>query len=250
MNIKELTSWDVVTENDTTILVSSPFCMRDGGECISFYIHKNGNNFIISDEYFCVQYAEMYNINLDKKKLDGVKRRSCVNFAEFQDDGAIIAYATPETLEFALFDAAKLALGISYEIASWMPKFGEDGFKATLQTALVKSIDKDLIIPKFKTHGFTKEIEVPFAIVYETKKYLIDVISKKNKDSFKWNDVYVTHGKYSDIKMFDDKSFKRFVVFENDMNQEDTAKAQTLLTEVANTLVFSPDYNLSEIFVA
>ncbi|MBS7835201.1 DUF1828 domain-containing protein [Wohlfahrtiimonas chitiniclastica] len=252
MDIKSLTSWDIVEENAYSVLVSSPFCMRDGGESISFYIHKiNENEYVISDEYFCLLYAEMYGIKLNTKRFRSMEIKSSVRFAAFTDDGSIRANATSQTLEFALFDAAKLALAVSYEIQDWLPKVVNEGFQEILREALIKTIPKKNIVTNFKAAGYSRtDIEIPLAIIYDQKKYLIETVAKNTKESFSWQNVYKIHGKYSDIKMIGENTYNRFVIFENMDDKHEVHKAQTLLSEVANTRIFSLDDHWDEIFVA
>lgn len=252
MEIKDLTAWNIVERGERTMLISSPFCMRDGGESISFYIHDIGNdNYIVSDEHFCITYADMYDVRLTPRRMKSMEEKSCVRFARFREDGAIYATANKKTLGFALIDAAKLALAVSYEIEDWLPKIVSDGFKETLKEALVKSIPKSKIITNFKAEGYSRtNIEIPFAIIFERKKYLIETVSKHSKDLFSWADVYKIYGKYSDIRMQNDRLYSRYVIFENMEDEKETRKAQTLLTEVSNTRIFSPDDQWDEIFAA
>lgn len=251
MNISELTSWHVVDKNERTTLVAAPFCMRDGGEMISFYIHKTFNGgYIVTDEGFCSSYADMYSVNLTETRKLMMQRKSHALLAQFDLRGAIVAHAeSSDDLEYALVDAMRLALAVSYEIDEWLPVEKSIGFIETLQSKIIKSIPGKEVVKKLKVKGLShNDIEVPLAVIRKEskRKYLIETVAENTN----WGGIYGIQGRFSDIKLRDSEEYSRFVIFENDANMELVSSARNLLTSVAHTRVYDPDEDWDKIFVA
>lgn len=251
MNISELTSWHVIDKNERTTLVAAPFCMRDGGEMISFYIHKAFNgSYIVTDEGFCSSYADMYAVKLTEARKLMMQRKSHSLLAQFDLNGAIVAHAeNNDDLEYALVDAMRLALAVSYEIDEWLPSEKTTNFIETLQSKIIKSVPDKEVIKKLKVKGLShNDIEVPLAVIRKEskKKYLIETVTKNAN----WGGIYGIQGRFSDIKLRDSEEYSRFVIFESEENIELVSSARNLLTSVANTKVYDPNEDWDKVFVA
>ena len=175
----------------------------------------------------------MFGIKLNKDKINSLNATTGVDFAKFAENGEIQASGTIDQLQFALFDATKLALSMSFRMSRWLPKFNAMRFKTLVEKSLLKTIPKENIIKDIVVKGISgHDIKFPFAVKTDESLTYIATIPL-NDDQMNWEIVYQTHGRFSDVKRVDDIN-KRLTIIEDGSNAKDFGSASTLLADVTS----------------
>ena len=119
---EKLTSWRIIQTNDQAFRLCSPFTFAEDGTLISFSVFFLDNDkFFLSDHANHFLLAESLGAHMDARKLSVFNQSCGVRLARFNEQGEIYAEGKQEDLQEALFDAAKLALALSFGYKHWLP---------------------------------------------------------------------------------------------------------------------------------
>lgn len=244
--IQDLTSWKVISQNDNHVRVASPFNFGNDGSCITFNVILKDNKFTLTDFAEHIMLAESLGAKLSKDKYRSLNETFGVAFANFDMNGEITASGDLEYLQFALFDAAKLALSLSFNYTKWLPKFNQVRFRSLVETQLRKNVPEKNIIIDFETKGITGHtIRFPFALKDNDRMILIEPIALQESNKINWADIYKAHGKFADNKRLDETN-KRVAILESTAEEtEQLGRASTLLADVSNIHLLTRGESLS-----
>lgn len=238
--LKTLTTWHAVQSNADSVTLISPSSFGDDGACISFTVIFRKGSFALTDFAEHTYLAESLGAKITKDRLLKLNETTGVHYAHFTEQGEITATGTEELLQFALFDALKLALSLSFKMDQWLPKLREQKFRDDVELALRRNIPDKKIKTDIKVVGMTGHpINIPLAVETDKKLIYIEPIAVPD-GRIDWQRIYAAHGKFTDIKHSDDIN-KRLTIIEAGKTSEIGA-AETLLAEVSSIRRYnSPD---------
>lgn len=254
MEIKHILSileWETITESENYTRISSPFTLADDGELLAFSITKpTPDTFILSDNHQAAMHAASFGIILEKSKLAALNKTVGVYSAAFSDSGEITASGSIDTLPFAVLDAVKLAMALSFNYSRWLPKYNVMRFRAAVAKALKESISESSISTDYPVTGASGHIiKFPFAVKRKDGgKVLIETIATDDR-KINWDSVYKTHGRLSDVKRIDEAN-KRLVIMESSEEEENFNRAASFLADTATVRRLDRNSNWSEILKA
>ena len=227
-HLQTLTTWQVIQAGENAVRIASPFTYGDDGACITFSIFQpSPNSFFLSDDGASIMQAAIFGTEMDKKKLLSLNQTAGVHYAQFAENGEIQASGSWQVLQFALFDAAKLALALSFRLPKWLPKFNQMRFRNLVESTLRRDIPAQNIVKDYKTTGISgHQLVFPFALTTPERNVLIEPIALKD-GKIDWASVYQAHGKFSDLKRLDTHN-KRLAILEGDETSEYGAAATVL----------------------
>ena len=227
-HLQTLTTWQVIQAGENAVRIASPFTYGDDGACITFSIFQpSPDSFFLSDDGASIMQAAIFGAEMDKKKLLSLNQTAGVHYAHFAENGEIQASGSWQVLQFALFDAAKLALALSFRLPKWLPKFNQMRFRSLVESTLRRDIPAQNIVKDYKTTGISgHQLVFPFALTTPERNVLIEPIALKD-GKIDWASVYQAHGKFSDLKRLDTHN-KRLAILEGDETSEYGAAATVL----------------------
>jgi hypothetical protein len=212
-------------------LAISPITLGDDGELLSFYVADCGDgSFHITDAGETAMHTSLFGVDLTKNRIDKVNESYGINFANIGYDGVISASGLMGDVKIALWDAAKLALSLSFNSKKWMPKHDAIRFRAMVEKILIAKYKKDDLFKSIKAIGVSgHSTTFPFGVKTEDGGICyIDTMASTN-GRLDWQHVYQLAGKLSDVKQADNKN-KRLVIVEDGINQVDYGRATSLLS--------------------
>lgn len=182
-------------------------------------------------------YAEQMGAVLRKNRLDTLNKTTGVSLAAFGDDWSIEASGSINLLQRALWDAAKLALALSFKTKSWQPKFAQAKFQAIVVRELEAQLGAERVIKQAKVQGASGHtIEFPAAVLSARSKLPIYVqpVALDN-EKINWPAVYEFHGKLFDVKAASEVS-NRIAVIETGATSLEFGRAANFLGNAAKVI--------------
>ena len=236
--LNSITQWQCQPSGRASIRATAPFTLSEGGPHIGFYIAQpTPDTFYLTDACETAMYAEQLGIVLRKNRLDSLNQTVGVTLATFGDDWSIEASGPIALLQRALWDAAKLALALSFKTKSWLPKFAQAKFQAIVVKELEAQLGADRIIRQAKVQGASGHtIEFPAAIVSAKSGLTIFVqpVAMEN-DKVNWPAVYEFHGKLFDVKAASDVA-NRIAIIERGATPIEFGRAANFLGNAAKVI--------------
>ena len=245
-----ITQWHCRASGRGSIRATAPFTLGKAGPHVAFYIAQpSADTFYITDACETAMYAEQMGILLRKNRLDSLNQTAGVALATFREDWSIEASGPINLLQRALWDAAKLALALSFKTKSWQPKFAQAKFQAIVVRELEAQLGADRIIRQAKVQGASGHtIEFPVAIVSRKSGMPIFVqpVAMEN-DKVNWPAVYEFHGKLFDVKAASDVA-NRIAVIERGATHLEFGRAASFLGSAAKVITLDniPELGRSE----
>ena len=229
--LKALTAWNLLATGESAARIASPFTFGDDGACITFTVCADGERFSLRDHADHFLLAAARGINLEKERIRKLNDTAGVHLAAFDDSGEIHAEGDMAELQNALFDAAKLALSLSFHYEKWLPKFNHARFKASVERTLLRLMP-DRVIQNHSVKGISgHDVRFPFAVKKTDGNLTYIETVAKDGDKLDWSAVYQGHGKFSDVKLNGDPNHR--LAFLED-GTADFGEASTLLAAVTN----------------
>lgn len=180
-------------------------------------------------------HAAQTGVELTKTRLDALNSTQGVRFAKFAADWSITAEGHIEDAEFALWDAVKLAMSLSFSSQKWMPKLDHIRFRAMVEKTLTVAAGRDRVRSAYRVQGISGHwIEFPLVLQPSPESiWLIEPIALLNGEKIDWGRVHQAYGKLSDVKQAESSS-NRLVVFEDGAPDIEFGRAATLLAQTAD----------------
>ena len=239
-SLKDITSWDCMPSGDGAYLAISPITLGDDGELLSFYVADCGDgSFFITDAGETAMHASLFGVDFKRNRIDRINDTYGVNLASVGYDGVISASGPIDDLNAALWDAAKLALSISFHSKNWMPKHDAIRFRTMVEKILIKQYESQSVLKSIKVVGISgHSATFPFAVkLKDGNSCLIDTLASSN-GKLDWSHVYHLAGKMTDVKQADVGS-KRLVIIEDGVDQLEFGRASSLLSQSTNIQTYS-----------
>lgn len=236
--LASITNWHCQPSGQASIRAIAPFTLGEGGQHVAFYIAQpSASTFYLTDACETAMYAEQMGAALRKNRLDSLNRTAGVTLAAFSEDWSIEASGPLTHLHRALWDAAKLALALSFKTKSWQPKFAQAKFQAIVVRELEAQLGADRVIRQAKVQGASGHIiEFPAAILIKYSKlpiYVQPVALDNNKVN--WPAVYEFHGKLFDVKAASEVN-NRIAVIEKGATPLEFGRAANFLGNAATVI--------------
>ena len=227
---EKLTSWRVIQHNNNgqAFRICSPFNFAEDGTLISFSVFL-----LADDEFFLCDHAnhfllaESLGAHMDARKLSTFNRDYGVRFAQFDENGEIYAEGKQEYLQDALFDAAKLALALSFNYKKWLPVLRQQRFNALIESKLYERIDREKIKKNYWVQGISgRKFRIPFAVWNRESKYtFISPLPVNDAGLVLWEGAYKLGGRLNDLKANRDLN-KRLVVIPSEIDKKHQAEVE------------------------
>lgn len=238
--LETITQWHCSPSGRTSIRAVAPFTLGEAGQHVAFYIAQpSPSTFYITDACETAMFAEQMGVALRKSRLEALNQTAGVTLATLGEDWSIEASGPIELLQRALWDAAKLALALSFKTKSWQPKFAQAKFQAIVVAELEAQLGADRIIRQAKVQGASGHlIEFPAAIRSKRSGLPIYVqpVALEN-DKVNWPAVYEFHGKLFDVKSASDVN-NRIAILERGATPLEFGRAASFLGHAAKVITF------------
>lgn len=204
--IASVTNWSCTPAGAAAVRAVSPFGLADGGQHIAFYIGcPTPETFFLTDACETAIFAEQLGITLSKARMDVLNRTPGVSRARFEADWSIEATGTIQGLQSALWDAAKLALALSFKADQWQPKFAEAKFRSVVLAELRTQLGLERVLEQVRVRGASgHEIEFPIGVKRDDGAMLFVQPVALDNGKINWPTVYEVQGKLFDLKAASD----------------------------------------------
>jgi hypothetical protein len=234
LKLAELTGWKCRSAGVRSVRAISPITLGEDGQHAAFYIAQpSDTTFFLTDASETSMHAEHLGIEVSKSKFDALNKTCGVRFSKFDSEGSIVAEGPIEHLQFALWDAIKLAMALSFKTNSWRPKFDQTRFRDFVISELSAQIAMQRIITSAKVKGMSGHLfEFPIAVKLDSGDMCYVQPIALNNGSIDWPLIWQAHGKFFDLKALSDDN-QRLAIVEDGAQPEDFGKAVTLLTHAA-----------------
>lgn len=236
--LESITQWSCRPSGKASVRATAPFTLGEGGQHIAFYIAcPTADTFYITDACETAMFAEQMGIALRKNRLDSLNRAAGISLATFGEDWSIEASGPIALLQRGLWDAAKLALALSFKTKSWQPKFAQAKFQAIVVRELEVQLGAERIIRQAKVQGISGHtIEFPAAIISRKSGLPIFVqpVALEN-DKVNWPAVYEFHGKLFDVKAASEAA-NRIAIIEHGATPLEFGRAASFLGTAAKVI--------------
>ena len=236
----QITGWECSPAGDRTIRATAPLTLGNDGQHASFYLASpDESSYFITDGGETAMHASSFGIELTKSRLNAINNSVGATLAKFNDDWSITSRGPISLASDALWDAAKLAMSLSFLSTKWKPKFNQIRFRSLVERVLVESLGRDKVQRSVKVQGMSGHtVEFPFAVYgKEEILYYVEPIALHENRKIDWGLVYQVHGKLSDVKQADQRN-SRVVIFEDGAPDLDFGRAATLLAQAASIQQF------------
>lgn len=233
--VQNMTTWEPVQTSSNALTLASPFNFGEDGARITFTVlFPTEDSFFLTDFAEHIMLADSFGIKFGRGKVNQLNQTHGVKFAQFNEDGEIWAAGKNEDLQFALFDAAKLALSLSFRYQRWLPKFNTIRFKAMVGKVLRNYLQADKVKTDWAITGASGHtIKFPFAVEAKDGSHTLISTIALNDEKIDWATIYQTHGRLYDVKNIDDLD-RRVVIMEYPANNQEFDRAASFLADVAS----------------
>lgn len=219
----------------------TPFAYGDDGELIGLYVEPVAGHFRITDHADSLFHTSAMGISLSKPRL---RRLAALmrGRANLSEAGEIAAVVNRESdVPDAVTDVVDSALVISHMERMWAPKASEADFQYRVERLLAPRLGARLKRRVQVTGASGHQLEIPFMITFEGGARYVQPVARSAK-GIDWANVYKAYGKMTDLKHAGADEDTRYVVVEDDVENEEIDKAVSFLTDSATVLRFS-NYN-------
>jgi hypothetical protein len=229
--IASATGWSCVAAGDASVRAVSPFGLSDGGQHIGFYIGcPTPGTFFLTDACETAIFAEQLGVVLSKARLDLLNRTPGVSRARFEADWSIEATGSLPELQGALWDAAKLALALSFRTDHWRPKFAEAKFRSTVLAELRAQFGVQRVLEQVRVRGASgHEIAFPIGVTRDDGAMIFVQPIALDNGKLNWPAVYEAQGKLFDLKAASDIE-NRLTVIEEGAAADEFSRAVNFLS--------------------
>lgn len=236
--ISASTGWHFESAGEHSYRFTSPFTLGDDGQHVVFYVAQpTDDTYLITDLGETAMHADSMGVGISKQRREKLNTSHGVTLAHFDQANQIVAQGRAEDTAFALLDATKLALSLSFQMPKWKPKFNEIRFGVMVGEMLFAQF-KERLLKKPTVIGISgKEIEFSFAIRMPEKLRYVSTISAAD-GSLDWSVVYQLLGKCTDAKQADDLN-ERAIIIQDGISQVEFGRAASLLAQCASVQSFS-----------
>ena len=231
-----MTGWRCSLAGESAVRAVAPFTLGLDGRHAAFYLAQpSSDTFYLTDGGETAMHASQSGVDITPTRLDALNRTAGVRFARFGKDLAITAEGPVDEAEFALWDAVKLAMSLSFASEKWMPKLDHIRFRALVEKVLVKSAGRERVKHSYRIQGISGHtVEFPLALQPTGDSIcLIEPIALIDQKKVDWARVHQAYGKLSDVKQADADT-SRLVVFEDGATAQEFGRAATLLAQTAH----------------
>lgn len=249
LKLAQLTGWKCQSAGVRSIRAISPLTLGEDGQHAAFYIAQpSDTTFYLTDASEISMHAEQLGIEISKSKFDALNKTYGVRFSRFDSEGSIVAEGPIEHLQFALWDAVKLAMALSFKTNSWRPKFDLTRFRDQVIAELSAQIGMQRILTSARVKGMSGHlIEFPLGVILNSGDTCYVQPIALNNGNIDWPLIWQAHGKFFDLKALSDDS-QRLAIVEDGAPSEDFGKAATLLTHAAPVKTLKGTKNWAEVF--
>lgn len=232
------TGWSYEGAGDRSFRFTSPFTLGDDGQHAVFYIAQpSERTFLITDFGETAMHAGSMGVEVTKQRRERLNDSHGVTLAHFDASNRIVAEGPINLASWALLDATKLALALSFQLPKWQPKFHEVRFNVLVGEMLFASFKERLLKKPTVTGISGKEIEFPFAIRMGNHLRFVSTLAA-NEGALDWSSVYQLLGKCTDAKQADDLN-ERAIIVQDGVNEKEFGRVASLLVQCANVQSYS-----------
>lgn len=234
---------------ERSIRAVSPFTLGEDGQHASFYIASpSDDTFILTDASETAMHAEHMGVALTTRRFNSLNKTCGVSFAKFDASGSIVATGKTEELTFALWDAVKLALSLSFRSDEWKPKYAQEKFKAIVFKELAAQLGAKRIIKEARISAASgNTIEFPIGVKRNDNNVVyVQPIALEN-EKYNWAVIYQAHGKFSDVKAASEIK-NRVAILEDGASSADFGRASNFLGETAEVYTLNHNRKWLDIF--
>lgn len=137
--LAEATKWACAPAGRNAILAHAPITLGKDGQHISFYVMEDSpGHFYLTDAHSTIQHAMDHGAKPTVARLQKIANAPGALYAKLTQDGEVTAEADSTTLNFALWDALRLAMAISDNEIAWVPKPGRRDLHSSCKTLRAK----------------------------------------------------------------------------------------------------------------
>lgn len=247
--IATTTGWQFQDAGEKSYRFTSPFTLGDDGQHLVFYVARpTDETYQITDFGETAMHADSMGVAISKQRRERLNESHGVTRAHFDDANRIVAEGPVDETSFALLDATKLALSLSFLMPRWVPKFHEMRFGAMVGEMLYGQFKERLLRKPTVTGISGKQIEFPFAIKMRDKLRFVSTISAAD-GVLDWSTVYQLLGKCTDAKQADELN-ERSIIIQDGVSNKEFGRAASLLAQCANVQSFSMAAAWAEVIAA
>lgn len=216
----------------------SPFTFDDGEHLGLFLEPSDNGQWRVTDHADTLMHASALGAKLTQTKLN--KIRAQFTDVKISEGGALIAVTGQDNLARTITDVLNVAIAISHAEEGWKPKTREQKFIATVGQELEAVAGKKKLLRNVAVCGVSgHQMVFPFAIDDASAgRQFIQPVAYGD-EPIDWANVYKTSGKMFDLKSAGADDGQRFVIVEDNQDDEELGEAVTLLSHNANVLLFS-----------
>lgn len=253
--LAKATQWACAPAGSNAILAHAPITIGNDGQHVSFYVMEDTpGHFYLTDAHSTIQHAIDHGAKPTVARLQKVAKTPGALYAKLAQDGEITAEADASSLNFALWDALRLAMAISDNEAAWVPKTRQERFAAQVAKTLRAKLPANTVVTKPRLPGVSgHQIEFPLGILLPNGGGIcaIQPVGVSDDHRVDWGHVYQSFGKLSDLKRASAEGFpNRVVVMEVGASNEEFGRATTVLSEAARVLLFEDSRDFAEELLA
>lgn len=248
LQLSAATGWECQPSGLRAIRATSPITLGEDGQHAAFYIASpSETTFFLTDASEAVMHAEHLGIEITKDRLDALNKSCGVLYSQFDAEGSIVATGKIEDLRFALWDAAKLAIALSFKTPGWRPKFDQTRLQDLVIAELAAQIEMKRIIRSARVKGLSGHtLEFPIGVHRLSGEICYIQPIPLNNGTLPWALVWQAHGKFFDIR--EAVGEKNCVtILENGAPSENFGKAVTFLTHASSVRTLGETKNWDEV---
>lgn len=253
--LAEATKWACAPAGRNAILAHAPITLGKDGQHISFYVMEDSpGHFYLTDAHSTIQHAMDHGAKPTVARLQKIANAPGALYAKLAQDGEVTAEADSTTLNFALWDALRLAMAISDNEIAWVPKTRQERFASQVAKTLRAKLPTGSVVTKPRLQGVSgHQIEFPLGILLPggTGIRAVQPVGVSDDHRVDWGHVYQSFGKLSDLKRASADGFQnRVVVMESGASNEEFGRATTVLADAARVLLYEDSSSFAKELMA
>ena len=215
-------------------LLISPFSRGDDGELAGVYVHEISKGcYRVSDGGDSLSHALIHGARVNANRTQLLERLVYREGVELSDTGEIHSLAEPNDLSQAINRVLSTSIEIGHYEKQWLSSARKLMFRDRVGEFLDQTypeVERNAQVRALSGH----QIALSFVVRGANNVAYIETVGRK-QDRVNWASVYKVAGIMADLREHD---AKRCVIVE-DIDDDETKQAETVLSDHANVLPFS-----------
>jgi hypothetical protein len=217
--------------------VWSPFTYGKDGQRIGLYVEQTPQGYLVTDNAESFMHASNMGANLTPARFNAV-RNAVGHSVQISAGGVISAFVSEEKLPLALADVLNASLAVSHYEYAWTPRSKSESFTAAVSDVLERAVGNRIRRNVQVIGASGHQLELPLAIALADQLVYIQPIATNQDNKVDWKSVYAGYGRMTDLKGAGAADTARVIVLEDASNEDEFAKAATLLSHSASVVPF------------